>query len=135
MYDESAAHFRAPGPDPESSSRTPAAPAGKRGRPRREAAGDGTRLTVMPLDAQRTPSVARVCEHLDCRVYEIRGSEEPARVLIARDLDLVDGSRGFRASPHFASLEALEFFCRANLARFLGIGAIPLRPRGWFWNR
>ena len=135
MYDDSTANFRAPGDGPESSPRTPAAPAGKRGRPRREPTGDGSSLTAMPVDAQRTPSVARVCEHLDCNVYEIRGFEEPARVLIARDLDLVDGSRGFRASPHFASLEALEFFCHANLARFLSVEAIPLRPRGWFWNR
>jgi len=135
MYDDSTASLRAPGPDPESSPRSPVAPVGKRGRPRREPPGDGAGLRIMPIEPQRTPSVARVCAHLDCRLYELQGGEEPRRVLIARDLDLVDDSRGFRASPHFASLEALEFFCRANLARFLAIAAIPLRPRGWFWNR
>ncbi|MDH5536989.1 MAG: hypothetical protein OEZ08_15660 [Betaproteobacteria bacterium] len=135
MYDGFPRDFRAPGPDNEPAPRAPAAPVAKRGRPRREQPGDDAGLTVMPIEAQRTPSVARVCEHLDCSLYEIRSSEEPTRVLIARDLDLMDDSRGFRASPHFASLDALEFFCRANLARFLGIGAIPPRPRGWFWNR
>lgn len=132
MYDDSSRDFRARGADAEPA---PAAPHGKRGAPRRGQPADDAGLSVMPIETQRTPSVARVCAHLDCRVYEIRSSEEPARVLIARDLDLMDDSRGFRASPHFASLEALEFFCRANLARFLAIAAIPLRPRGWFWHR
>lgn len=129
MYDDATADFRAPGPDAEP------APGAKRGRPRRERPAQSEALAVVPIEPRRTPCVARVCAHLDCRLYEMQSSEEPNRVLIARDLDLVDGSRGFRASPHFASLEALEFFCRANLARFLGIEAIPLRPRGWFWNR
>lgn len=132
MYDDTSRDFRARGADPEPA---PAAPQGKRGRPRREPAPDDPRLSELPIEAQCTPSVARVCAHLDCRLYEIRSSEEPTRVLIARDLDLIDDSRGFRASPHFASLEALEFFCRANLARFLAVAAIPLRPRGWFWHR
>jgi hypothetical protein len=129
MYDDSRASFRAPGPDPGS------APLGKRGRPRREQPAQSEALAVMAIEPQRTPCVARVCAHLNCRLYEMQSSEEPNRVLIARDLDLLDDSRGFRASPQFASLEALEFFCRANLSRFLGIDTIPLRPRGWFWHR
>ncbi len=132
MYDDSSRDFHAPDAG---MPHAPAAPHGRRGRPQRDESQDGARLSVLPLEAERAPSVARVCEHLDCRVYEIRSSEEPTRVLIARDLDLIDDSRGFRASPHFASLEALEFFCRANLARFLAVAAIPLRPRGWFWHR
>ena len=132
MYDDSSRDFRTPDAD---MPRAPAALPARRGRPRREQPAEGASLSVLPLEAERTPSVVRVCAHLDCRLYEIRSTEEPTRVLIARDLDLIDDNRGFRASPHFASLEALEFFCRANLARFLAVAAIPLRPRGWFWHR
>jgi hypothetical protein len=81
------------------------------------------------------PAIARVCAHLRCLLYEIRTGDEPSCHLIGRDLDLLDDSRGFRASPAFSRVDALEYFCAANLGRFLELEAVPALARHWFWKR
>jgi hypothetical protein len=93
------------------------------------------RLRTLTVDAKRLQSIATVCRHLHCELVQFQSAGEPACFFLGHDVSLLDESRGMRASPQFRSVEALEYFCRANLSAFLALEALPEHPREWFWNR
>ncbi|UCE32180.1 MAG: hypothetical protein JSW68_04440 [Burkholderiales bacterium] len=87
-------------------------------------------------DADRFPSIARVCAHLGLRPIEVRGDGEPSQVALGIRDDAGDPEAAEqRSTPFFSTLEALDFFCQRNLQSYLAIDRSATLPRRWFWQQ
>lgn len=93
-----------------------------------------TTMRVLKRQRRRTPSVDQICRHLGCDLIKLRAAGDAACFFLGRGFSKLDDNVGERATPPFRSLEALEYFCDAQLERYLALDCFPRRPRDWFWN-
>lgn len=85
-------------------------------------------------DPTRFPFIARVSEHLDLRLIDIRGDGEPAQIALGEARNPADPDAvNRRVTPFFSSLESLDYFCRMNLQSYLAVDS-KTAPRRWFWQ-
>lgn len=77
----------------------------------------------------------KVRAHLDLAPIQIRGDGQPAQVALGEPHDTRDPDAATRhVTPFFSTFEALDYFCRINLQRYLAFDPRNGLPRRWFWS-
>ena len=78
--------------------------------------------------------IERVRTHLDLTLIQIKGEGQPVQAALGEKNDDSDPDAATnRVTPFFSSLEALDYFCRLNLQRYLAFDPHHGLPRRWFW--